>query len=605
MIEKPNQNPNLTYSTITAHPVQEQIPPTKALRNQLFENVRDYVGQNHLTGPLTFEELRLHTQKIIKNAKVSEKFGDLITILINNETWRDTLAGIPFQKRLLLLPKCLRLDGTCSAQIDEFGLICNHCGSCVIDDLQTQAEQLGYVVMVAEGSPVVMALIESGQVEAIVGVSCMSVLEEVFPYMEAGAVPGIAIPLLYDGCKNTNLDIDWLWDAIHVTRDDETQRLNLEAIREQVDNWFTPQAIQTALDAARNSTEKIAHDWLTLAGKRWRPFLTAAVFTALQEKPDQSKNEKSISESSPLPEQSPPEQLLPESIRKLLIAVECFHKASLIHDDIEDNDSSRYGRKTLHAQHGVPIALNIGDFLLGEGYRLIAELDIPTRQKNRMLQIAATGHRTLCIGQGDELYWRHHRRPLSPQEVLEIFRQKTAPAFEVALQLGVLFAQPDPQLAEILTRFSQALGIAYQIHDDILDFDGDSELSESQDSNPLSNSSSASPANSPSLLLALTCQNATSADRKILEKFWLSNQHDQPIHQQVKKIITKLKIETHADNLLEHYKSQAIRCLIPIKNPQLKAVLRRVVGKIFHDIVIMSCCDDHQRKNASRGRGCN
>ena len=344
MTEKRNQNPNLTYSTITALPVQEKIPPTKALRNQLLETARDFVRQNHLTGPLTFEELRLHTQKVLKAAHLPEKFSDIATILINNEAWRDTLAGIPFEKRLLLLPKCLRLDGTCSAQIDEIGLICNHCGSCVIDDLQTQAQQLGYVVMVAEGSPVVMALIESGQVEAIVGVSCMSVLEQVFPYMEAGAVPGIAIPLLYDGCKNTNLDIDWLWDAIHVTRDDETQRLNLDAIREQVDNWFTPEAIETALGAARNSTEKIAHNWLTLAGKRWRPFLTAAVFAALQEKPDQSKNEQSISEQS-LPDQSPPEQLLPESIHKLLIAVECFHKASLIHDDIEDGDSLRYGKK--------------------------------------------------------------------------------------------------------------------------------------------------------------------------------------------------------------------------------------------------------------------
>lgn len=583
MTEKPNQNPSLTYSAIANHPVQEQIPPTKALRNQLLETVRDYVEQNQLTGPLTFEELRLHTQKVIKAAKVSEKFSDFATTLINNEAWRDTLAGIPFEKRLLLLPKCLRLDGTCSAQIDEIGLICNHCGSCVIDDLQTQAQQLGYVVMVAEGSPVVMALIETGQVEAIVGVSCMSVLKEVFPYMEAGAVPGIAIPLLYDGCKNTNLDIDWLWDAIHLNHD-ETQRLNLDAIREQVDNWFTPEALETALGTPQNSTEKIAYDWLALAGKRWRPFLTAAVFAALQNQPDQPKNE----------------QHLPDCIRKLLIAVECFHKASLIHDDIEDDDSIRYGRKTLHAQHGIPVALNIGDFLLGEGYLLIADLDITPQQKNLMLRIAATGHRTLCIGQGDELYWRQHRRPLAPGEVLEIFRQKTAPAFEVALQLGVLFAQPDLQLAEILTRFSQALGIAYQIRDDLLDFDGDS-----QNSNLPSISNSASPANSPSLLLALTCHNASADESKILEKFWLADQHDQLIHQQVKKIITKLKTETHADNLLEHYKSQALRCLIPLKNPQLKAVLRRVVGKIFHDTVIMSCCDDHQRKNASGGRGCN
>ena len=45
---------------------------------------------------------------------------------------------------------------------------------------------------------------------------------------------------------------------------------------------------------------------------------------------------------------------LPPDLRKVAVAVECFHKASLIHDDIEDNDAQRYGEKTLHEEHGVP-----------------------------------------------------------------------------------------------------------------------------------------------------------------------------------------------------------------------------------------------------------
>jgi len=68
--------------------------------------------------------------------------------------------------------------------------LCKQCGLCTIQDLQAEAERLGYAVLVAEGSAIVMSLIQTGKIEAIVGVSCLSVLERAFPYMEAAAIPG-------------------------------------------------------------------------------------------------------------------------------------------------------------------------------------------------------------------------------------------------------------------------------------------------------------------------------------------------------------------------------------------------------------------------------
>ena len=56
----------------------------------------------------------------------------------------------------------------------------------------------------------------------------------------------------------------------------------------------------------------------------------------------------------------------------MALAIEALHKASLVHDDIEDDDEFRYGRPTLHRVHGVAQAVNVGDFLIGLGYRLIA-----------------------------------------------------------------------------------------------------------------------------------------------------------------------------------------------------------------------------------------
>jgi len=79
-----------------------------------------------------------------------------------------------------------------------------------------------------------------------------------------------------------------------------------------------------------------------------------------------------------------------------------LHNALLIHDDIEDNDALRYGEKTLHEEHGVPVALNVGDLLIGEGYRLIASCKVSAEQKAQMVLVASQGQRQLCRGQGAE-----------------------------------------------------------------------------------------------------------------------------------------------------------------------------------------------------------
>src|SRR5919201_3908176 len=192
-------------------------------------------------------------------------YRDYAAVLINNEMWRDALAGIPYERRLLLLPKCLRVESKCPAPFDEFGLLCKHCGLCSIQDLTVEAERLGYAVLVAEGSAIVMSIIETGKIEAIVGVSCLSVLERAFPYMEAAAIPGVAVPLLQDDCIDTTVDLEWVWDFIHLTSDDQTRRLDLGALRDEVDAWFTPAALDPIMGTAEGETERIGREWLMRA----------------------------------------------------------------------------------------------------------------------------------------------------------------------------------------------------------------------------------------------------------------------------------------------------------------------------------------------------
>lgn len=539
-------------------PPKKNIPQTKPARDKILHIIRDYVERVKPVPPMPVDELRVHTEAIIKESGYDPIFTDYCGVLLSNEMWRETLATIPYERRLLLMPKCLRVEDKCPAPFDEFGLLCKQCGLCTIQDFQEEAERLGYAVLVAEGSAVVMSLIQTGQIEAIVGVSCLPVLERTFPYMEAAAIPGIAIPLLQDDCINTTVDIDWVWDVIHLTAEDKTRRLDLNGLQREIKEWFTVESLETIMGPADGTTEKIGREWLARDGKRWRPFLTIAAHQALTA----SRNE------------APPEDL-----RKIAVAVECFHKASLIHDDIEDNDFQRYGEKTLHEEHGVPVALNVGDLLIGEGYRLIGECAASALSKAQMILIASNGQRELCRGQGAELVWTRNPEPLKTSEVLDIFRRKTAPAFDVALQLGAAYAGQLDEYGDVLTAYSEALGIAYQIRDDMEDLGEDSGENFVEKIRP-------------SVMLATAHERAKGDEKIEMEKLWRQESQLDPAA--VREIIRNTETDDRCLKLLESYKEQAIRSLSDVDDANLKGLLRRVIGKIFNDIEIKGWCREFE-----------
>lgn len=553
---------------------QANIPQTVEERTSLKAQIAQYVETNRrrLVPPLVLDELKNYADEIIEAERIDPNYRDYLGILLNNEVWREQLATVPYERRLLLLPKCLRVEDKCPAPFDEFGLLCKQCGLCTIQELQEEAERLGYAVLVAEGSALVMSLIQTGKIDAMVGVSCISVLERAFPYMEAAAIPGIAIPLLQDDCKDTTVDLEWIWDVIHLTSDDSTRRLDLDGLRQQVDSWFTPEALRDVLgpeEGGEGGADSIAREWLGRAGKRWRPFLTVCAWKALQDDAN-------------------PNAPFPDDLRKAAVAVECFHKASLIHDDIEDGDSARYGEPTLHMEHGTAVALNVGDLLVGEGYRLLAECEsVHASVRGDMIKIASAGHRTLCLGQGAELTWAHAPAPLTPLQVVEIFRRKTAPAFEVALRIGAALADANDDVHGTLTKYSEALGIAYQIKDDLEDLD---EGHAGDDVRALR----------PSLPLAIAFERAKGDQKVLLEKVWRRSVSatDEEAFADVRRIITEIGAEERCRGLLDAYKEQAIRALPELEEASLKGLLRRVIGKVF-SVEIKGWCREFEARNAA------
>lgn len=435
----------------------------------------EYVGREGLTAPVAEALLKRHAAAFVAEHPDLASGESLAGVLLNNAVWLPHVQAVVPARRLLLLPQCLRDVDACRAERDVAGLLCAQCGRCAIGTLVAEAEALGYVTLVAEGATLVRQLIVGGRVDAVVGVGCMASLEKLFPDMVAFAVPGLAVPLRRAGCIGTEVDAEWVRSVLRL----ESLGTGLPprgGLAETVRSWFRRDALVAFLggEPARD-VARLALDVLVQGGKRWRPYLCVAVYDALQ--PGAVEGEPAA--------------------RCLALAVECFHKASLVHDDIEDGDAERYGVPTVHATHGVEAAINVGDFLIGEGYRWLAEAmrGIDGERAAEMLMVAAAGHRMLCLGQGDELSRTRMPRALGVEETLAVLTDKTAPAFDVSLRLGALRAGADEPLCAALERFSRAFGTAFQVNDDVVDFESGEDLQ----------------AWRPNLVLALLCESDTPA----------------------------------------------------------------------------------------------
>jgi geranylgeranyl pyrophosphate synthase len=142
-------------------------------------------------------------------------------------------------------------------------------------------------------------------------------------------------------------------------------------------------------------------------------------------------------------------------------AVECFHKASLIHDDIQDCDEERYGRPTVWKEHGLPVAIAAGDWLVAHGYELVVKSGFASALD--MMKATVKSHVALCEGQGDDLTGEASSADAGYVSVCE---GKTGEAFALAAELGALAALADPKPYR---RYGLDFGVVFQLRDDIAD----------------------------------------------------------------------------------------------------------------------------------------
>ena len=183
----------------------------------------------------------------------------------------------------------------------------------------------------------------------------------------------------------------------------------------------------------------IALEFCRRGGKRLRPRLCRAAFAAAGGSDDAA------------------------GIADICEAVECFHKASLIHDDIQDCDEERYGRPTVWKEHGVAIAIAAGDWLVARGYQLIAGTGFPRALE--MMKATVASHVALCEGQGDDLL-NPQPATLNTETYLSICERKTGEAFALAAELGAIAAGAD---GAPYRRYGLDFGVLFQVRDDLAD----------------------------------------------------------------------------------------------------------------------------------------
>lgn len=562
------------------------VPEPRELREAMRQEFAKIAAQLDKSRPLSKDEMEQICRQMLTAGGHPEGFLGWAMVVLATEFWRDQVASIPPSRRLFLLPHCLKHAEGCPADYDEFGLDCRKCGACSIADFRTMAEDLGYKVLVAEGSPIVLKIIVSGHVDAITGVACLNVLEKAIDKILLAGIPCMAVPLLSSDCRNTSVDQDWVLDMINVQPKAETpkSRTYVHLMRTAA-QMFEPEALDQLVPRMRGGprlaevngqglgaidpiagTEALAYDFLSRGGKHSRPFITLAVHDALTggHSTDGATGAASVAK-------------IPDAVKRAAMSIETFHKASLVHDDIEDDDQYRYGAETIHRKYGIPTAINVGDYMIGLGYRLVSReaKTLGAEVAADVLDILADAHIKLSEGQGAELLWRDSLdKRLKPLDALKIYALKTSPAFEAALFTGVRLAQPIGEYAEPLKLFARNLGVAFQILNDLNDWQGD-------DHNKLK-AGLDTIGGRPTVLWALALEALKPAQQE--ELLHLVSSDPRPVEfrvQRVRQLYYEAQVFEKADKLIEKHQQRAEAIADEIQPDELRRLLYYLIDTVL------------------------
>ena len=237
------------------------------------------------------------------------------------------------------------------------------------------------------------------------------------------------------------------WSAAH-----------LESVERALERWVTTEA-PTGLDHVAPAALVAAMRYAVLdGGKRLRPLLVMAAWEAVSEAPQAADAH--------------------EAALRAACAVELIHAYSLVHDDMPcmDNDVLRRGKPTVHVQFGEASALLAGDALQALAFELLTpeSLAVPAERQARLCrQLArAAGSAGMAGGQAIDLASVGHT--LTETQLREMHSLKTGALLQASVMMGAACGDTTPATLAALQTYGAAMGLAFQVVDDILDVTADS-----------------------------------------------------------------------------------------------------------------------------------
>ncbi|WP_326536987.1 polyprenyl synthetase family protein [Pseudorhodoferax sp.] len=159
-----------------------------------------------------------------------------------------------------------------------------------------------------------------------------------------------------------------------------------------------------------------------------------------------------------------------EQRHELAAVVEFIHTATLLHDDVVDESALRRGKQTANAMFGNAASVLVGDFLYSRAFQMMVSVD-----RMRVLEVLAEA--TNVIAEGEVLQLMNvHDPDTTVEQYLRVIRFKTAKLFEASARLGAMLSDAGRHEEEACASYGRAMGTAFQLIDDVLDYEGDAEL---------------------------------------------------------------------------------------------------------------------------------
>ena len=253
------------------------------------------------------------------------------------------------------------------------------------------------------------------------------------------------------------------------------------------------------------------------------------------------------------------------------LALETFHNFTLIHDDIMDKAPMRRGLPTVYQKWNSDIAILSGDNMLAMAFEFALKAPKGAEAARLLGKVA----REVCEGQQYDLNFETQGN-VSIDEYLEMIRLKTAVLLATSLQMGAMMAGADPKNQQAIYNFGIALGISFQLQDDILDLYSDVEVFGKRHGGDIAD-------NKKTYLYLKALELAGERDRKrLVQLFEMHIDHDEEEKiAEVKAIYDRLKVKEAVEEVMAEYDRKAFAALDSIDlSEEKKAHLRKYAEKL-------------------------